>query len=607
MQQLDKKKNNILPVKKLPRLTRENLDTIMAERIAATRNDETVIPMFWQGMLELEIPVTGMSVRTAKIYVPHNCRQTANFVLMNVPEGGDTLVFLVKSGWIRRADAHKICLFVLEPGEGGWGTPEDEMPYIQAGHRALRSGTHLLPGFADFIVGYGQVGSCLQRTALQNPLRTAAAVFLDACDIPENEVRTYQKALYTEANPFGPERVYPLTNGDIPVPVWIVSRQLSARDHALADYWKAAAHAGAVEHDAALGTVYNQVEDSAFTPEGHILRVAVQEAAMDYAEESTTDAVLNFLLRYYRYGQGACSNMISRRIDYHAMGVAYRRFTDSSGFDRQYLVYIPAAYRDTQEKLPMVVNFHGAQQSMEDMFANGQWYHIADRVGLIVVSAECVLCRENPGRKVPQPGVTAYSLHWKLNDPNAPDRVFVNNMLDHLISEFPVDEKRIYADGHSMGCMMVNYLASGPIAHRFAAFCGTSGALLTPSDRDVGGGISPVWVSYGEYDMFGPADPTESGLMMDTVDFWLQRDGLTADAEVQQVRSLGASEAYTDGRYHHFVWKNQKGIPLVRYNWVEKKSHTHTPEENAMFWDSWLSKWSLDEAGNRLYEGAPIL
>ena len=118
MQQLDKKKNNILPVKKLPRLTRENLDTIMAERIAATRNDETVIPMFWQGMLELEIPVAGMSVRTAKIYVPHNCRQTANFVLMNVPEGGDTLVFLVKSGWIRRADAHKICLFVLDKTVG---------------------------------------------------------------------------------------------------------------------------------------------------------------------------------------------------------------------------------------------------------------------------------------------------------------------------------------------------------------------------------------------------------------------------------------------------------------------------------------------------------
>jgi len=585
-----------LSVTSLPELTEENLDGIMAECMAAIKNTETVIPMFWQGMLELDISVEGMEGRTAKIYVPRNCRQTANFVLMNTPAGEQTLDFLKKSGWIRNADKNKLCLFVLEAGVGGWKTPEEEMPYIRACHAALRRGTHLLAGFSDFMVGYGPVGSCLQRIAMENALRTTAAVFLDACEIPEAEVQVYQNTHYTEANIFGPVRQYDFSNGDLPVPVWIISKQLTGREQALADYWKTAARAGTVEQDPILGTVYSQSKDSHFTPEGRIMKVAVKEATVDHAVESTTEDILHFLLRYYRYGQGALSNMISNRVDYKAMGVEYRKFTDSNGFDRQYLVYIPEAYRNEKKKLPMVVCFHGAQQSMEDMFANGQWYHIADEKGLMIVCPECVLGR--PKRLLPQRGVSAYGLHWKLSGGETPDRVFVNDLLDQLIANYPVDEKRIYADGHSMGCMMANYLASGPIAKRFAAFCGTSGAFLVDEDQDTGGVNSPVWVSYGEYDMFGLADLTGEGRMRDMVNFWLERDGLT---DLKH-----PDEAWVDGRYHHLVWKNQKGIPLFHYNWVAQKAHTHTPEENRMFWDSWLSKWELDENGKRLYEGKPI-
>lgn len=603
---MDKCKTDAPLVQKLPQLTRENLDAIMAERMAAVKNEKTAIPMLWQGLLELDIPVEGMEGRTAKIYVPRNCRQTANFVLMNVPEGEDTVDFLERSGWTRLADLHQLCLFVLEPGEGGWKTPEEELPYIQAGHCALRTGAHLLAGFSDYMVGYGPVGACLQWVAMHNPLRTAAAVFLDACTIPEDTVRSFQRAHYTEANPYGPVREYDFVNGDLPVPVWIISRHLTDQERTLADYWKTAARAGDTGEDPILGCVYRQNEDSIFTPEGHLLQVALQEKAVDYTAQATTEAILGFLLRYYRYGQGACSNMISLRPDLRAMGVEYRSFTDGNGFQRQYLVYIPQAYRSSREKLPMIINFHGAQQSMEDMFANSQWYHIADQLGLIIVCAECVFGRSAPQRSIPQAGVAAYPLRWLLNDRETPDRVFVDEMLDRLIAEFPVDEKRIYADGHSMGCMMANYLASGPVAHRFAAFCGTSGAFLTPEDQDVGGSVSPVWVSYGEYDMFGDCDPASPGLIMDMLSFWLKRDGLATEENAEQVRSGGADEVYTQGRYHHFVWKNQKGVPILHYNWVARKAHTHTPEENSMFWKEWLSKWSLDDAGNRLYENQAI-
>lgn len=581
-------------VYKLPKLTEENIHSIMAERLAAIKNEESVIPMYWQGLLELDIP--GMDGRTAKLYVPKNCRQTANFVLMNTPAGEDTIDFLHKSGWIQAADANKLCLFVLEPGEGGWKSPAEEMPYMKAGHMALRVGQHLLAGFSDFSVGYGPVGSCLQRIAMENALRTTAAVYIDACNIPEEEVCSFQNTPYTEPNLFGPKREYDFNNGFLPVPVWIISKEITGQERVMADYWKAAAKAGDMSWDDTLGCVYTQNEDSIFTPEGHIMKVAVKEAKVDYTAEETTEQIVDFLLRYYRYGQGACSNMIANRLDYKKVGIEYRSFTDSNGFARQYLVYIPEAYRDGKKKLPVVVNFHGAQQSMEDMIANGQWYHVADEKGLMIVCAECVLDR--PKHKMPQRGVNAYALHWKLNDDETPDRMFVNDLLNQLIDNYPVDEKRIYTDGHSMGCMMSNYLASGPVAKRFAAFSGTSGSFLTAKDHDVGGVGSPMWISYGEYDMFGHADLSEESQLTDTLKFWLERNGLGS--------LESPDDAWVDGRYHHMVWKNEKGVPVLHYNWVGKKAHTHTPEENRMFWDNWLSKWALDDEGNRLYEGKRV-
>lgn len=79
----------------------------------------------------------------------------------------------------------------------------------------------------------------------------------------------------------------------------------------MVDYWKTAARAYYVEDDAAFGIVYNQSEDVFYTPEGKILKVAFKECDMDYFTESTTQAVSEFLLQYYHYGQGVRAKLIS--------------------------------------------------------------------------------------------------------------------------------------------------------------------------------------------------------------------------------------------------------------------------------------------------------
>lgn len=591
---------------KLPALTPDVFTSLMEERLAATRNDETVIPMLWQGLLEQKIKVGADESRTAKLYIPENCPQGTTFVVMNVPEGMETVDFMENSGWIGLADRKGFCLFVLEPAAGGWKTRGEELAYIEAGFTAAHVGSYGLPGFASMLVGYGEIGSILQEVVLENPLNITSAVFVDASSLDADYVRERQQKPYDADGYQGnraPRDYGDLTYGKIPVPVWIISGKSCAGAQMMVDYWKTAAKANDVAEDEIFGTVYNQSEDHYITPEGRILKVAYKEAAVEYVSLATTEAIYKFLNQYYRYGQGGRANMISTKINYEEKGVVRRAFTDRHGIDREYLVYVPEKWRDCGKKLPVVVAFHGAQQSMRNMFENGQWARKAEKEGFIVVAPESTL--------VPMPAelnrgnTFTYRPLWMLNHPETPDWKYVDELLDRVIAEFPADEKRIYSNGHSMGSMMTLYLASGPIAHRFAAFGSTSGGFRNMGDSDVGGKVSPIWISYGEYDM-GNHEITLPGHMADTIAFWLVRNGLATEETAEKVRKEGAAENYVDGRYHHTVWNNRNGIPLIHYDWVEKKAHTHTAEENIMFWDEWFTKWSLDENGKRLYESKPI-
>jgi poly(3-hydroxybutyrate) depolymerase len=76
--------------------------------------------------------------------------------------------------------------------------------------------------------------------------------------------------------------------------------------------------------------------------------------------------------------------------------------------------------------------------------------------------------------------------HQWLGDPEAPpssvldDRIFVNDLLDHLTATFCVDENRIHAAGVSNGGGLVGLLACSPVLNRrIASFATVAGAFYT--------------------------------------------------------------------------------------------------------------------------------
>ena len=576
-------------VEKLPTLVYSELEALMQQQAAKYASKDNVMPMLWQGLLEMDIAV-GETTRTAKLYVPQDSPQGSMFVVMNVPAGQDTLTFMQDSGWMAKADAEDFCLFVMEPANGTWGSPADEQAYINAAIGAQRGGKWLQPGPSLYLVGYGEIGADLQKYAMENPIAIAGAVFLDASQIDAEYLSTNGDISFDTET-----KTYNVTRKEVPVPVKLVDAQSSDESKAVLSYWQAAANdANAVTR---------------FAPEGKaILDAAVksEEKSYDYTAPATTDMAWDFLGQFYRYGGGVLSNAISWKVDYDKLGVEIKSFTDSQGIDRQYLVYIPAAYRGS-EKLPVVVAYHGASTSMRNYFENTLWYNIADEQGIMLVFPESTL--------VPVPGTlgggeanpTAYRALWQVENPDLKltDAVYANDLLDQLVANYSqVDESRIYCTGHSMGCMMTHYLGSTDVSHRFAAMGATSGPLM--AKEDTGTQVVPMLHTMAEYDMWSYDLSIESSMTINAVNMWLIRNGFATEENVAEVRQ-NPSKTSVDGRWNNSVWENANGQPLFRYIWVTGKDHVNMPSENQLIWDEWFSHFTLDTAtGTRSYDGTPI-
>lgn len=572
--------------------------TVLPDDPARPITKDNSVQMLWQGFLEEKITVDGV-VRTAKAYVPAGTNQGTRFVLMNVPQGYDTAAFLVASGWMDLADQYQFCLYALEPKDGVWGAPEQELPYILAGYAAERAGVYNMPFSSNYVVGYGAVGANLQKAVMANPLSTAAAVYLDASSVDAAYLAQMKEKTFEG---FG------VDYAQVPVPTWIISPELTGQTAEMVSYWKTANDCTDKAGDFHGGAVYLQdpMSTNVFTPRQKVGRVAVLQAAADPMDTTLTRQMYeDFFAPVSRYGGGARGNMLVSRVDYDSLGVEYGSFT-CDGYKREYLVYVPKSARASGESLPVVYAFHGAQTTMQMFFENTLWYEVAEERNFILVVPESDLNPMNPGAlsavaKAARPS-------WALTNALTADEVnnvaFVQQLIQEIDSKYNTDPSRRYATGHSNGCMFTNYLGT-QISDSFTALGAISGPLLSQSyiDGAVATGPIPFFMTMGEFDMWNwnifNQNPDGDENIRNTVTYWMNRNQVTTD--------LDHGLTYNNGRYHNYVWFNQDGIPMVRYTMVALKGHLNIPDEMWTLWDEWFALWTRAEDGTRLYMGATAI
>jgi hypothetical protein len=99
----------------------------------------------------------------------------------------------------------------------------------------------------------------------------------------------------------------------------------------------------------------------------------------------------------------------------------------------------------------------------------------------------------------------------------------------------------------------------------------------------------PVWLSFGEHDYFGGSSlMKESSDAKSTVEYWIGRD---------RAGKIEEPMTYSSGLFHHQVWVNASGVPMVRYSIMRGRKHNFSAQETWFFWDEFLCRFSRDSNG----------
>jgi polyhydroxybutyrate depolymerase len=166
----------------------------------------------------------------------------------------------------------------------------------------------------------------------------------------------------------------------------------------------------------------------------------------------------------------------------------------SGGVPRRFLVYVPSSY-DGTERMPLVVALHGSLLTADAQLEMSDLEQTAGTGGFLVVAPQAA--NEPPEWNIPGvPSFTGEVLE------GAPDDIrFIGDLLDRLIKQFCVDDRRIYATGYSGGARFASQLACD-LADRIAAIAPVAG-IRYPDDCEATRPV-PVIAFHGTADTQNP-------------------------------------------------------------------------------------------------------
>lgn len=167
--------------------------------------------------------------------------------------------------------------------------------------------------------------------------------------------------------------------------------------------------------------------------------------------------------------------------------------TGDDGRSMVYRYYLPAGYRPDQS-YPLVLSLHGAGQVGTDNVLNVS----------IVINGLIAATESDYPAILLAPQVASQG--WS---PNNPDDLTIE-LLEEFLDRFPVDRRRLYLTGASMGGFgtmryLEHYHVDQPGTLRFAAAAPTAGAFVSSEAIDELR-TTPLWLSHNTGDPVVPFD-----------------------------------------------------------------------------------------------------
>jgi polyhydroxybutyrate depolymerase len=250
-----------------------------------------------------------------------------------------------------------------------------------------------------------------------------------------------------------------------------------------------------------------------------------------------------------------------------------------AGTTREFLVHVPPT---VTQRVPLVVDFHGAGSNMVEQDVYGDFDPLADSQGFIVATPN---------------GIDAAIRQWRFLG-TQDDVNFANAIVDELVAHACIDPQRVYAAGISSGSAMTASLACQS-STRFHGFGLVAGDFY--SDSICGGAEPrPMVVFHGTADPVVPYNggttaggPVPVAPEEETVHAWAQHNGCTGaptqtplSGEVVRVSYAGCAQPIVlykiIGGGH--TWPGAK-VDIPRLGATTKQI-----DATQTMWDFWTAK-----------------
>lgn len=555
------------------------------------------LPAEMTGYWEKSFDVDGIT-RTAKVYISAETPIRSYYTVIAVPDGVDTADFLEESGWFDTADTREEGLFVLEPGESGWGNYEDEIAYVNAAMGFYASNSYFSIFGEHYFVGYGAGAPALEAWAVANPLKVISQVYFDSEGLPVEYIDQYAYLEYGGENghyaPIEfPDDFQKLLYRETVLPTWYINPKRSASESI--GYWRAAndCHEKATR-DRTFGRVYEQVKGSErwmTSYMGPISKVALLKRPVSYYDPKILGDVQDFMYYYSRYENAvAYANQLVIRANFKELGIEIYNM-EVNGDVREYMIYAPdSAVTLWGDAAPVLFVWAGNSQTDKVFIDATSWWKVAREEGIILV----VPCEQYSSSSV--------SVSHRDNE------LFFQQLRDVVLSGYGADPTRLYSTGQSAGSMASQSFAVARPEY-FAAVASTSGPSYPDEDGNVrldgfSGEYSPASYSMiPNYMIYGAGDISFfAGSLWDSednnLDLWA-----AYFLEVNGAFELGEESQFTVSgwfdRFNTWTWTKEFDgveVPLFKVSKNLFRSHNCIHEEMPLLWD-YLKHFSIDTPG----------
>lgn len=251
------------------------------------------------------------------------------------------------------------------------------------------------------------------------------------------------------------------------------------------------------------------------------------------------------------------------------------------GINRQYLTYVPASYNGTTP-VPVVFCLHGLGDNMNNFYNIGMKF-VADTANFIVVVPQAVNAQFFGTAWNSGAGINGFSLNANIDDVG-----FINAIIDTLIANYNINQRKVYSCGFSMGGFMSNRLAC-ELNHRIAAIAsvaGTIGNTITcnpnravPVCHFHGTGDSTIYYVNNQYGN----DPEV------LVAFWANNNGCNASPTITSLPDIAADNLLVT----HWAYNSCTNNADVELFKVDSAEHVWLGPSNDIFYTTEIWKFFL--------------